>query len=721
MVVGVWLWPHWQPEVSTLLLGVGALGVCALFGRRVAPLAAWSAALLVGSAAPGLHDGARPRAEAYTSVTGVVYDSGGHRASLRTEDGPIEVWLPDPAPPAGSTLAAFGRLRPDWELHLPGEPDPVLRARTAGLRNRLLATDWTSDAPPRARPFPAAEHEGLLQALAFGDRSLVREEDVALLQRTGTIHLLAISGLHVGLLAALAAGLATLFVRPLALLHHDRLVRLVPVFVGLGVAWAFAHFVGWPVSARRATWMVAGALVGSASGRGVRPWNLLGIAAALVAIGDPGAVRGLGFGLSFGAVLGILTVSPRLERYLPPDSPRLLRWGVRSVGATLGATLGTLPMTAWTFQQLPLAAPLANLVAVPLVGWVALPGSLLASRGNLLPMAFADTAWDLTLSWLALVEGPVLVPAVGSLGALALLLALLLRDRLASLGLALLALSLRPIPTELRVTFPAIGQGDAALIEGADVLLVDGGPPGDRLLRWLRRRGVVHLDEVVLSHPHPDHYGGLVPVLEELEVDALRLPRVPLEGEDDYAALVEGARARGVAVLGPAHPTLPGWRVLHPSPGFILDHLDDANESSLVMELSWGRRRLLFTGDIERDAEAVLVGLVREVDVLKVAHHGSRTSSSGELVEVLDPALSVISCGRWSRFGHPHAATLGALRHSRVLRTDQGSVQIASDGLDLRWRQLIPGSGWTSWLDVPARTPPSATAPPPPRRSPGPV
>ena len=710
VVLGVWLWPHWEPSLPGLLLGVAALGVCALRGGRLGWLAAWSAAFLAGSAAPGLHDRAEPLGPGHLAVTGLVAHSGEHGLRLDTAGGPLELWLPSPAPPAGHTLAAFGRLRPAWEIHLPGEPDPELAARTAGLRNRLLAADWTSSAAERPRPFALARHEGLLQALAFGDKSRVRPEDRDLLRRTGTLHLLAISGLHVGLLAAFGAGLASLVCRPLALWHRHRLARFLPVLVGLAIAWAFAHQVGWPVSARRATWMVAGALLGSASGRGVRPWNLLGLAAALVALGDPGAVRGLGFGLSFGAVAGILVVGARVERVLPPDLPRLLRWLLRSVAATCGAVLGTLPMCAWSFQQLPLSAPLANLVAVPLVGWMALPGALLGSRGHLLPMALGDTAWELTLAWLALVDGPVLQPAVGGLGALLLFVALLLRDRRTGLALGALVLLLDPIPTGTRLTFPAIGQGDAALVEGEHVVLVDGGPPGERLVRWLRREGVLRLDEVVLSHPHPDHYGGLLPVLEQLEVAALRVPRIALEGEPDYAALLETARARGVPILGPEHPTLPRWRLLHPGRGFLLEHLDDANEISLVMELEAGGHRVLFTGDVEDRAERALLDLVGPVEVLKVAHHGSRTSSAPELLELLSPRLSVISCGRWSRFGHPHPATLGHLRESRILRTDLGSVQVDLEAL--RYRQLIPGRGWGPWRDAPARDRPRARSPP---------
>jgi len=696
------------------------LGLCAFFGGRVAWPAAWAACFLAGSAAPALHQSATPLEPGFTSVIGVVHASSGRRAALKTEDGPIELWLPGPAPPAGATVAAFGRIRPAWDVHLPGEPDPELASRTSGVRNRLVVSDWTTDAQERPRPFGPAEHEGLLQALAFGDKSLVDPADQELLRRTGTLHLLSISGLHVGLLAALAAGLAGLVFRPLALLHRDRLARALPVLVGLGAAWAFAHFVGWPVSARRATWMVAGALIGSASGRGVRPWNLLGLAAGVVALSDPGVVRSVSFGLSFGAVGGILLVSGRVERVLPPDLPRLVRWGVRSLTATVGATLGTLPMAAWGFQQLPLSSPIANVVAVPLVGWVALPSSLLASRGHLLPMAFADTAWDLTLRWLAVVEGPVLEPAVGGFGALLLALGLVLRDRRGGLAVATLALFLRPLPTATRITFPAVGQGDAALIRGDHVVLVDGGPPGDRLLRWLRREGVTHLDEVVVSHPHPDHYGGLWPVLD-LQVEALRVPRVALDEESDYAAFLDAARARGIPVLGPEHPTLPAWRTLHPEPDFLLDHLDEANEISLVMELEVEGRRVLFTGDIEDRAEAHLLGEVRPVDVLKVAHHGSRTSSDPDLVEALDPRLAVVSCGRWSRFGHPHPNTLSTLAGVPLYRTDLGSVQLELEGGVLRVRQLSPGSGWSPWRVVPARPPRSARRSPAPGRSPGPV
>ncbi|MCP4806147.1 MAG: MBL fold metallo-hydrolase [Proteobacteria bacterium] len=710
LLLGVWLWPHWMPGSTACLVAVCA---CCLLGCARGRGGSWAllaAGFWLGSAAPSLIEPG-PELRGTVSVGGEVLSSSGRRMELALDrvgsqpaSGRVTVLSPDAPPAAGTSVGVFGMARPSWDVALPGDVDPELDARTRGVRTLVLARLVASSTGPRPQPFGAARHEGLLQALAFGDRTLASDDDIELLRETGTLHLLSVSGLHVGLLAGLAALVTRGLVAPLALWHMNRLVQWAPVVVGVVVAFSFATFVGWPVSARRASWMLAGALIASASGRAVRLWNLLAAAAVCVALGDPGAVRSVSFGLSFGAVTGLVAIAPRLERYLPPDAPRWLTWPVRSVAATLGASLGTLPMSAWTFQAFPVAAPLANLVAVPLVSCVALPAAVLASQGWLFPMAVADTAWDLVLRWLALIEGPIWTPAVGGLGALGVALALPARGRLRA-SIALLALGLTSLPAGPRVTFLAIGQGDAALVEGTHTVLVDGGPPSDRVLRYLRRRGLRHLDEVVVSHPHPDHYGGLLPVLEELEVDAVRVSRAPLEGEDDYARLWAICSDRGIPLLGPAHPTLPEWEVLHPSPEFLDEHAEDANEVSLVMRLTLAERSFLFTGDVEDAGESAL-GEVGPVDVLKVAHHGSRTSSSPELLAELDPLIAVIPVGRESRYGHPHAITLHTLVSARVYRTDlDGSVQLEPipDGLRVRtWR---PAEGWSGWTVIPARRP----------------
>ncbi|MCB9746398.1 MAG: ComEC/Rec2 family competence protein, partial [Alphaproteobacteria bacterium] len=585
-LLGVLAWPWLDPAPLPALLGaLACAALCALAPPGPAlSLCALAAGACLGLARPGLQDEG-PALNGLVSVEGEVRSVSGQRARIdlhRVGDtparGPVLAWFPEPPPPPGSRVAAFGRASPFWEDALPGELDPLRSARLRRLRSELRVLEWEAlepAAPPRPDPFAEAEHAGLLRALALGDRSGVDEATRLLLRRTGTSHLLAISGLHLGLAAAMAGGLVTLLSRPLSLLWPYGGLRWLPALGSGLAALGFGELVGWPVSARRAAWMALAGLALWATGRPPRPWNLLGLAALGVVLLDPGAARELSFGLSFGAVMGLLCVSPRVERLLPPDLPRPLAWLARATGATLGASLGTLPMAAWVFQELSWTSPVANLLAVPLVSGVVLPGALLGAAGLPLVSAVADRGLSLTLAWLRLLDAAPLHPAVGPEGALLLALATLLVKRPALAGLlALLALGLRPLPAgELRVSVLAVGQGDAALIEWPDGqrVLIDGGPPGERVLRWLRRRGVRRLDEVVLTHPHPDHSGGLGPVLAALEVGALRAPRPPAPEELDFLDLIEITEKRGQPLLGPSDPTLPGLTLLHPDAATLAD------------------------------------------------------------------------------------------------------------------------------------------------------
>jgi competence protein ComEC len=726
VVLGVWTWPHLEP--AAWQAGAGLL-VCAglawWWGER-AWIAVFGAALCLGWMRPGLAEPG-PVLEGHAALRGRVVASSGTRARVEVDGldgqpahGQVLLRFPERAPGPGLRVAAFGRARPSWEVVLPGELDPELEARTVGVRSSLIVQDWLPLRPvaEASRPFELAEHEGLLEGLALGRRERVPEATRELLQRTGTQHLLAVSGLHVGLVGGLAAALAGWLARPLVVIRRERLARALPVLVGVVIGLAFAWSVGWPLSSRRACWMLGGALLGSATGRGARPWSLLGAAATAIALGDPAAPRSLSFLLSFGAVIGMLQLTPRIERLIPPDSSRLILWPVRSLGATLGATLGTLPVVAWVFQDLSVSAPLANLVAVPLLGGVALPSALLARSGWLAPLALADGAADLALRALELLAGaPTVHPAVGPLGAALLFLAVLLvrRPRLAvllTLGSLLSSGGASRRPEGLQVTFLAIGQGDAALVElGGRRVLIDGGPPSARLLLWLRREGIRRLDEVVITHPHPDHSGGVEAVLEELSVDVLRVPRGPLADEEHFRRLWDLAGERGVHRVGSAGPTLPGFEVLHPWSTFLEEHGDEANEISLVIRVQHGAHSLLFAGDIEDRAEAALAPVLEPVTVLKVPHHGSRTSSSPALLAALHPQLAVFSCGRESRFGHPHAEVLERYLGVGILRTDQlGTVQLRSDGETLTLRSWLPGRGWTPWRASTAR--PSPRGPP---------
>jgi competence protein ComEC len=260
--------------------------------------------------------------------------------------------------------------------------------------------------------------------------------------------------------------------------------------------------------------------------------------------------------------------------------------------------------------------------------------------------------------------------------------------------------------------FLDVGQGDAALVqtaEGATMLIdaggsMEGGPdPGAAsVLPVLSALRIARLDVVVMSHPHPDHYGGLQAVLEALPVAELwDTGQAEAEGTQGAQRIVELARRRGARVRRPSElcgaPYVLGRArvsVLAPCPAF--DEAYGANDNSFVLRLTHGKRSVLFTGDVETAAEARLAQAREPAlrsDVLKVAHHGSRTSSTELFLAAVEPALAVVSAGRANSFGHPHAEVEARLTQlARVLRTDRvGGVRLWSDGERVRVSAFDPG------------------------------
>lgn len=538
-----------------------------------------------------------------------------------------------------------------------------------------------------------AHYAGVLIALAIGDQQAIPPAQWEVFRRTGVTHLMSISGLHVSMVGLLVGWLATLLWRrvPLLMLHMP--VRRAAGFAVLGGVLAYALMAGMGIATQRALLMITVAVCAMLLGREIAPSRVLTLALLAVLLADPWAVLAPGFWLSFGAVgLIVLVVAGR--------RPIVSGWQ-GAVRVQVAITLGLAPLLLGLFQAYPLASPLANALAIPLVSFVVTPLVLLAMCvpvDALLLLAHALTGWMMwALGELAdLPQGlwrPAALPAGLLFVALAGVLWALLPRGLPARWLALPALlpallwsPPRPAAGHFSATVLDVGHGLAVHIATAHHdLLYDTGPrygqladAGERVLvPYLQGEGVRALDVLVLSHDDIDHTGGAASLLAALPARAVMVS-APLKNPET------------LGVSGEPHPCRAGdtwdwdgvrFEILWPA---LASSAISDNDSSCVLRVSAGSKRLLVTGDVERVGERALLRLggALQSDVVVVPHHGSRSSSSLAFVAATRPAHAFFAVGATNPFGHPHPKILArwVAAGARPWRTDRDGALVADFG-----------------------------------------
>lgn len=556
-----------------------------------------------------------------------------------------------------------------------------------------------------------ARYGAMLQALAIGDQQAVSEEDWETVRRTGVIHLMSISGLHVTMLAGLVFALVQALWRRSERLALRLPARKAAALAGLLAAASYAAVAGFAIPTQRTLYMLAVLAAALWMGRSVALSLVLCWALLVVVVLDPWAVLAPGFWLSFAAValLGYIGYG-RLTR---------AGWLIEAARAQWAVTLGLAPLLLALFQQVSLVSPLANALAIPLIGLLVTPLTLL---GMLLPIdALLQLAHSLMAWCMALLELGARLPlavwqqhapppwtvAVAMLGVVWLLLPrgfpLRWMGMIALMPMFLL-LPAAPQHGEMRVAVLDVGQGLAVVLQTANhALLYDAGlrysehaDSGNRvILPYLRAAGIRRLDGVVLSHDDIDHVGGAATVLKTM-------PAGWLTSSLPSGHILHSLSAKSLRCVAGQRWEWDGVRfdMLYPEgEDYLRAGLKD-NDRSCVLKVSVTHGSLLLTGDIERKAESELLtraGELLAADVLVAPHHGSRSSSTPAFIATVDPSATIFTAGYRNRFRHPHDQVVKRYREngSAIYRSDaDGAILIdfaSSHGIDVRtWRRSVP-------------------------------
>lgn len=614
----------------------------------------------------------------------------------------------------------------NWNVSLIKEGNPF----TPG---NILA--WLGDKASSALDASIGEKEGaLLKAMLLGQRWLIEPDIETDFSQVGLAHILSISGMHVGYIVLLLMKISSLL----------RLQRWTTLIFQTVILIFYCLLVGAAPSVIRATIMAIIYFIGKAQGRRTDTINSAGVAALMILLIHPMDFLDVGFQLSFITVCSIALCYPAIHQrlsFIPSKLSSLM-------AVTLAAQIGTLPLTAYYFNMVSPSAVLINLIILPILGLVVMGGFILIPIGIALPGISSLTGMPIKWLCSMMIEVSsftanvpfayirVISPSIIFIIIFFMVIWLLSRERpgfikrpykvcgiIIAVFLAGQLLVHLTSPKELSIVFLDVGQGDCTYIQtpdGKHILIDGGGREGanvgkDIVIPFLLKNGIASLDLVVMSHSHEDHISGLIPVMEEIKVKTF------MEYPPGYIDSLEKTEQSGKTDLGQTNPSEEEnpfyeelkavvdnkdidvitasrgqsyrvgnevWlHILYPDEE-VADALSQGNENnySLVILLEYQDTSVIFTGDIEGGVEQYLSTRTQEqVDILKVPHHGSNTSSSDNFLEAISPKVGVIQVGN-NMFGHPNPETLSRMDDHgiQVFRNDtQGAI--LCNYSDQRW------------------------------------
>ncbi len=563
----------------------------------------------------------------------------------------------------------------------------------------------------------------LLVGMLLGEKSLIPPDLKEVFAEAGIMHVLAVSGLHVGIIA-----MALLFfLSILRLPKKPKLLILVLILI------MYASITGFRPSVLRATIMFILLIGGKLINRS-RNLNIsLFFAAFLILLSNPLILYDAGFLLSFIVTFFIINLSPILQELFS----KIVVWIKNPLAVSTAAWVGIFPLSAYFFSKVSIISIVSNIFIIPLTGIAVILGFvtffigmisislagiiasmnclvlnliiLIAKSFSSIPFAFIYVAqpsivviilYYLTVFFIIEVFYKKTLPEKIRKKAIFVILSFIL--------LIIIVQIFYPVDN-LNVNFINVGEGDCILIEAPNKIniLIDGGgtPQSDFdvgrkiVIPYLRRKGINEIDLLILTHPHLDHLEGLLPVLKELKVGAV-LDSGFICDVSEYKEFISTIKEKNI----PYYQTKSGdnyifsknmeMLILNPPHTFNLDNDSDFNNHSIVVKLYYKNSNFMFTGDIEREAERRLLVWqnILNSNVLKLGHHGSSTSTTLEFLDKVDPIIAVITVGK-NNFGHPSQEVIERLedRNIKIYRTDEdGTVIIRTNGQEY-WIKTLKG------------------------------
>lgn len=585
----------------------------------------------------------------------------------------------------------------------------------------LLARNKISEITNNTLPPP---YSYLLIGMLLGEKEVIPLDLKEIFSEAGIMHILAVSGLHVGIVAMAL----------MALLGLLRLPKKLKLFILILILIIYASITGFRPSVLRATIMFILLISGKIINRS-RNLNIsLFFAAFLILLFNPLILYDAGFLLSFIVTFSIINLSPIGQELFS----KIVIWIKNPLAISMAAWIGILPLSAYFFTKVSIIALISNIFIIPLTGIAVIlgfitffiglvstfPADIIANINYLvlnLIIFIAHSFSSLPFAFIYVAQPSIIIIILYYLAIFFMIeifykrtLSLKVRKKAVLMVLTVTLIFIMVLvfsPADnLEVNFLNVGEGDCILIKAPHKLniLIDGGGTiqndfdvgSNIVLPYLRRNGINEIDLLILSHPHIDHLEGLLPLLREIKIGKIvdsGLPCNSLEYQEFISLILKKGIPYHQAKAGDNFIFSEHLEILLLNPLYDADFYQDSdfNNASIVVKLSYKNANFLFTGDIEETTEEKLLVWqdILSSDILKVGHHGSINSTNLEFLDLVNPGVAVITVGK-NNFGHPSQGTIERLedRNIRIYRTDEdGTIIVRTNGQEY-WISTLKGN-----------------------------